>query len=88
MNNTMNEINLEAMSMVSGGSMYSVDESVFGVQEFIEKCKTERANNLKNGSALDSNAALDYLYDQYRKHGLDDRLDEWGSSCSDPFRFC
>ena len=42
MNNTMNEINLEAMSMVSGGSMYSVDESVFGVQEFIEKCKTER----------------------------------------------
>ena len=72
------ELDLDDLSTVTGGSMYSVDESVWGVQEFIEKCKAARSNNLSNGVALDSNEALDWLWGQYLRHGLGDRLDEWG----------
>ena len=78
MNKTMYEIDIEDLSTVNGGIRYSVDESVFGVQEFIQVCKEARANNLSNGTPLGSNQALDWLWSKYRSHGLEDRLDEWG----------
>lgn len=71
-------INLEDLSMVSGGSVYSVDESVFGVQEFIQACKTARANNLSSGIELDNNQTIDWLWKKYVRCGLEDRLDQWG----------
>ena len=46
------ELDLDDLSTVTGGSMYSVDESIGGVQEFIEKCKAARSNNLSNDVAL------------------------------------
>ena len=76
--NTVKELNIQDLSMVSGGVRYSVDESVFGVPEFIAKCKEARANDMSNGTALGSNSALDWLWGQYVSHGLEDRLDEWG----------
>lgn len=72
------EISFEDLNMVSGGSMYSVDERVWGVQDFIEDCKTARANNLSSGTALDNNQTLDWLWSKYKSRGLEDRLTEWG----------
>ena len=78
MTNSIKAISLDELSNVTGGSKYSVDESVRGVKEFIEVCKTARANNLSNGSQLDSNQALDWLWSKYLSYGLEDRLDCWG----------
>ena len=78
MSKSIKAISMEELNNVSGGSKYSVDESVLGVQEFIEVCKTTRANNLSSGKVLDSNESLDWLWKKYLSYGLGDRLDCWG----------
>ena len=74
MSNTINEIKLIDLNIVTGGSLYAIDECVWGVPEFILDCKTARANNLNNGTPLEDTQTIDRLRARYRSHGLVRRL--------------
>ena len=73
-----NDLELKELNTVSGGSKYTVDETVFGVQDYIGVCKTARSHNLGNGTELDNAQTLDWLWKKYVSYGLEDRLDQWG----------
>ena len=77
MTKMVKELKRDMLDKVAGGA-YNIDETIPGVQEFIQECLRQRQIGLSEGSKITNQLTQDMLYSKFIKLGLEPILHWWG----------
>lgn len=77
MTKMVKELKRDMLDKVAGGA-YNIDETIPGVQEFIQECLRQRQIGLSEGIKITNQLTQDMLYSKFIKLGLESILHWWG----------